>query len=471
MAEAVAAGARAGAAAVARRGAYGEAYASPHDRPRRAHRALRRARRPRRRQRAAGPDGARERARRARAVRPRAGRGRLRPRAPATSTSGTGIRTSSARGCCTRRSTRWRSRRRGWTSARGPWSTAAPTSASRAIPTRRCSPTLDPARATLDAMPVNQVIRQGQRENTLCWTIAATRPAGGPRPCSARPVSTGCGTRWPRRCGSTSPIRAPPGRRTSTPSSGAAALLTERRFDAIRFRGPGTDLTIGLLPDVALEVGHRDDRLRRPLRRQHADRGGLHDPRPAPRRRRRARHAAAAVRGRARRAASRWSSRAAASCASTPTTTPTYVRGQVARDEGAHQLGEVALVSGDSGVYKSGLLFNDTLFDENATCHIAYGAAYAAAVDGDADLTPDERYEAGLSVSSRPHRLHDRRARGGGRRARRGAAARRRCCATTSGRSSALGVEAEPDAVERPQPEAAAAARCGRRAPARAASA
>jgi aminopeptidase len=77
-----------------------------------------------------------------------------------------------------------------------------------------------------------------------------------------------------------------------------------------------------------------------------------------------------------------------------------YVRGQVARDEGASQLGEVALVSGDSGVYKSGLMFNDTLFDENASCHLAYGGAYPAGVEGAADLTVDERYEAGLNVSS-----------------------------------------------------------------------
>ena len=72
----------------------------------------------------------------------------------------------------------------------------------------------------------------------------------------------------------------------------------------------------------------------------------------------------------------------------------------MARDEGAAQLGEVALVSGDSGVYQSGLMFNDTLFDENATCHLAYGGSYPAAVDGAAELTPDERYEAGLNVSS-----------------------------------------------------------------------
>src|SRR4029078_2812745 len=47
-----------------------------------------------------------------------------------------------------------------------------------------------------------------------------------------------------------------------------------------------------------------------------------------------------------------------------------------------------------------GLLFKDTLYDENAACHIAYGAAYVAGVEDMADLTPDQRYEAGLSVSS-----------------------------------------------------------------------
>jgi aminopeptidase len=58
------------------------------------------------------------------------------------------------------------------------------------------------------------------------------------------------------------------------------------------------------------------------------------------------------------------------------------IRGQLATDEHAAALGEVALVDGTSRVGQTRTTFFDTLFDENATCHIAYGDAYAEAVDG-----------------------------------------------------------------------------------------
>ena len=63
------------------------------------------------------------------------------------------------------------------------------------------------------------------------------------------------------------------------------------------------------------------------------------------------------------------------------------VRGQLASDENAVRLGEVALVDGTSRVGQTGLTFFDTLYDENATCHIAYGAAVA---EGHAGEEPDE---------------------------------------------------------------------------------
>lgn len=59
-------------------------------------------------------------------------------------------------------------------------------------------------------------------------------------------------------------------------------------------------------------------------------------------------------------------------------------------DAGARRLGEVALVPHSSPISKSGLLFYNTLFDENAACHIALGQCYAKCFENGATLTPDE---------------------------------------------------------------------------------
>jgi aminopeptidase len=75
------------------------------------------------------------------------------------------------------------------------------------------------------------------------------------------------------------------------------------------------------------------------------------------------------------------------------------VRGQLEADEQATFLGEVALVDGSSAVKKTGLVFSNTLFDENATCHIAYGTGLPMAVDGTDGLTRDELLAMGVNVS------------------------------------------------------------------------
>ncbi len=59
-------------------------------------------------------------------------------------------------------------------------------------------------------------------------------------------------------------------------------------------------------------------------------------------------------------------------------------------DDGARRLGEVALVPNSSPISKSGLLFFNTLFDENAACHIALGQCYAKCFVGGDKLTADE---------------------------------------------------------------------------------
>ena len=55
-------------------------------------------------------------------------------------------------------------------------------------------------------------------------------------------------------------------------------------------------------------------------------------------------------------------------------------------DENARMLGEVALVDRESRVGQLGLVFGDTLLDENAACHIALGAAYPAPIPGAGEL-------------------------------------------------------------------------------------
>ncbi len=69
------------------------------------------------------------------------------------------------------------------------------------------------------------------------------------------------------------------------------------------------------------------------------------------------------------------------------------IRTQLEADENAPRLGEVALVDGSSRVGRSGLVYFNTLYDENATCHIAYGTAVSAGHDGD---EPDD----GINVST-----------------------------------------------------------------------
>lgn len=68
-------------------------------------------------------------------------------------------------------------------------------------------------------------------------------------------------------------------------------------------------------------------------------------------------------------------------------------------DPRARRLGEIALVPHRSPISDSGLLFFNTLFDENASCHFAFGAAYPTCLEGGADLDDDALVERGLNVS------------------------------------------------------------------------
>lgn len=75
-----------------------------------------------------------------------------------------------------------------------------------------------------------------------------------------------------------------------------------------------------------------------------------------------------------------------------------YLRKSVTLDEGSSYLGEVALVPYDSPISNTGILFYETLFDENAACHFAFGEAYPC-IHGADKLSPDEQKALGINQS------------------------------------------------------------------------
>jgi aminopeptidase len=161
-----------------------------------------------------------------------------------------------------------------------------------------------------------------------------------------------------------------------------AQRLNELRLDAVRFSGPGTDLTVGLLPESRWQGAESftADGLPYVANMPTEEVFTTPDSRRTEGRVRATRPLAMAgsiVRGlELRFEAGRISDVRAEEGAD-------VVRGQLASDENASFLGEVALVDGTSRIGETGLTFFEGLYDENTTCHVAYGGAYAEAVEGE----------------------------------------------------------------------------------------
>lgn len=75
-----------------------------------------------------------------------------------------------------------------------------------------------------------------------------------------------------------------------------------------------------------------------------------------------------------------------------------FLKAALALDEGASRLGEVALVQYDSPISNSGILFYNTLFDENASCHFALGSAYPCFEDAE-NMSEEQLAAAGANES------------------------------------------------------------------------
>jgi len=66
---------------------------------------------------------------------------------------------------------------------------------------------------------------------------------------------------------------------------------------------------------------------------------------------------------------------------------------------GMDKLGEIALVEHDSPISNTGILFYNTLYDENASCHLALGSAYPDSIEGGGEMTEEQRAAEGLNIS------------------------------------------------------------------------
>ncbi len=180
--------------------------------------------------------------------------------------------------------------------------------------------------------------------------------------------------------------------------AGRARQLNELRFDAFRFRGPGTDLVVGLMPISRWRAA----RFTTAWGLEHVPNMPTEEVFTTPDYRRtegvvRSTRPLGLIGSLVRDLEIRFEGGRAVEVKAS--SGADVVRGQIATDEWAGYLGEVALVDGTSRVGQTGITFFDTLFDENATCHIAYGDGITFSVDGAEGLSEEERRELGVNSS------------------------------------------------------------------------
>lgn len=174
--------------------------------------------------------------------------------------------------------------------------------------------------------------------------------------------------------------------------------LNEMRFDALHFTGPGTDLTVGLADDHLWTGGSAPSKngvvcnpnipTEEVFTTPHAQRvnGVVRSTKPLA-------HLGTIIDGIEVRFEDGKIVEAKA------TKGEAVFQKMISSDEGASRLGEVALVPHSSPISQTGILFYNTLFDENAACHIALGQCYAECIVDGHHLTKEQIVEKGGNQS------------------------------------------------------------------------
>lgn len=260
---------------------------------------------------------------------------------------------------------------------------------------------LDPARVAAVPLAVAEKNRDVLVSGEVTWTIVAAPNAGWATQVLGEPdverlwdlVAT------VMRLDEPDPVAAWRAHDALLTARGRA--LTALELDAVRYHGAGTDLTVGMIPGhlwgggaLTTNDGHRylpniptEEVFTTPDRRRADGVIRLTRPLVMPR-------AGAVVEGLVVRFEGGRAVEVSADSGAD------LVRAEHATDEGAVRLGEVSLVDGTSPVRSAGVVFHDTLYDENAGCHVAWGAGFPFALAGGLELAPDELLARGVNRSA-----------------------------------------------------------------------
>jgi aminopeptidase len=259
---------------------------------------------------------------------------------------------------------------------------------------------VDPSRAArAEPTEAKEIGRDLTSRLAMAWTVISCPTAGWAQSLFGAPDTDRLWSEIARVTRLDEPDPVDAWRRHISRLAERAAQLDDHRFAAVRFRGPGTDLRIGLL-----ETAHwLSAASRTSWGQEHVVNLPTEEVFTTPDRM----QAEGTVRLTAplywfgsRVEGGRLRFVGGEVVEASADHGEEFLRSKLAADAAASRLGEVALVDVDSAVGRRGIVFRNLLLDENASSHIALGSGYTDPVEGSAAMDDEQRLEAGINVST-----------------------------------------------------------------------